>query len=102
MLRDVKGKHEAALEEDLAEEGTLVTKTGARAVDLGRPDVYYGGQSLKLSTKTAVFKRESLFIRGGQACRLEDPSPLSPPPGAGPADDKLVHLVVQSSSNPRK
>ena len=37
-----------------------------------------GGQSLKLSTKNAVFKRVSLLI-GGQACRLEDQTPL----GAG-------------------
>ena len=36
-----------------------------RAVDLGGPSVYQGDQCLKLSTKTAVFKRVSLLIGGG-------------------------------------
>ena len=36
-------------------------RAGGRAVDLGGPSVYQGGQSLKLSTETAVFKRVSLL-----------------------------------------
>ena len=44
-------------------------RAGARTVDLGDPSFYQGGQSLKLSTKAAVFKRENLLI-GGQACQL--------------------------------
>ena len=44
-----------------------MTRAGGRAVDLrGGPSVYQGrGQSLKLSTKAAVFKRVSLLIGGG-------------------------------------
>ena len=37
-------------------------RAGARAVDLGVPSVYQGGQNL--STKAAVLKRESLLIGG--------------------------------------
>ena len=42
------------------------SRAGARALDVGGPSVYQGGggQSLKLSTKAAVFKRKSLLIGG--------------------------------------
>ena len=43
---------------------TNPARAGAKAVDLGGPSVYQGGQSFKLSTKAAVFKRVSLFIGG--------------------------------------
>ena len=39
------------------------TRAGARAVDLGAQSVYQEGQSLKLSTKAAVFKRVGLLIK---------------------------------------
>ena len=40
-------------------------RAGARAVDSEGPSFYQGGgQSLKLSSKAAVFKRESLLIWG--------------------------------------
>ena len=41
-----------------------LARASATAVDLGGPSVYEGGQNLKLSTKAAVFKRESLLIGG--------------------------------------
>ena len=42
-------------------------RAGARVVDLGRPSVYQGGgQSLNLSTKAAVLKRESLLNGGAK------------------------------------
>ena len=53
----------------------LFVRAGARAVDLGGPSFNQGGeQSLKLSTKAAVFKREILLIgggEGGQTCQLK-------------------------------
>ena len=52
------------------------TRAGGKAVDLGGPSGYQGGQSFKLSTKAAVFKRVSLLIGG--------PSSPWPPLGAGP------------------
>ena len=43
-------------------------RAGARVVDLERPSVYQGvgGQSLNLSTKAAVLKRESLLNGGAK------------------------------------
>ena len=49
-----------------------MARAGRRAVDLGGPSVYQGGQSLKLITKAAVFKRVSLLI-GGQTCSGTSP-----------------------------
>ena len=50
----------------------ILRRAGPRAVDLGEPSVYQGGgQSLKFSTKTAVFKIVSLLIGG--------PGPPGPP-----------------------
>ena len=43
----------------------VLTRAGGRAVDLGGAKRLSGGQSLKLSTKAAVFKRVSLLIGGG-------------------------------------
>ena len=40
-----------------------------------------GGQSLKLSTKVAIFKKVSLLIGGGQTCGLR--GGLAPPLGTG-------------------
>ena len=40
------------------------TRAGGRAVDLGGQAFIRGGQSLKLSTNVAVFKRVSLLIGG--------------------------------------
>ena len=62
------------------------TRAGGRAVDLGGPSVYQGSQSLKLSTKAAVFKRVSLLIGRGKACRLGSQAPLFSPlvPVLGP------------------
>ena len=51
----------------------MVVRAGARTADLGGPSIYQGGQSLKLSTIAAVFKRVSLLIDGAR-----------PPLGAGP------------------
>ena len=42
----------------------MSVRAGARAVDLGGSNVCEGGESLNLSTKAAVFKRES-FLKGG-------------------------------------
>ena len=71
-------------------------RAGGRAVDLGGPSVYEGGQNWKLSTKAAVFERVSFLIGGGgQACRLGEPSPPAPSPlGAGPASTGMRKLVV--------
>ena len=44
-------------------------RAGARAVNLGGPNVYQGGPKFEIKHKVAVFKRESLW-NGGQACRL--------------------------------
>ena len=50
---------------DTSQYSTRQARAGARAIDLGGPSVYRGGggggggQSLKLSTKAAVFKRVS-------------------------------------------
>ena len=55
-----------------------LARASATAVDLAGPSVYEGGQNLKLSTKAAVFKRESLLI-GGQACRFGRPGYPGPP-----------------------
>ena len=62
---------------------TLRGRAGARAVSrLRGASVYQGGESLKLSTRSTVFKRVSLLIGGwGQACRLGVQASL----GAGPA-----------------
>ena len=63
---------------------TALDRAGARAIDLGRPSVYQGGQNLKLSARAAVIKRESFLIGGGasmsdggQACRMGGQAPLS-------------------------
>ena len=46
-------------------------KAGARAVDLEGPSVYQGGgQSLKLRTIAAVFKRVCLLIGGGASMSI--------------------------------
>ena len=52
------------------EDGLHSTRAGARAVDLGRPSVYRGGQSLKLSTIAPVFKRLSLLVKGGASMSI--------------------------------
>ena len=66
----------------------LRSRAGGRAVDLGGPSVYQGGggQSLKLSTKAAVFKRVSLLIGGVQEARPPCP-PL--PFGPGPEYEEM-------------
>ena len=56
-------------------QGNIAARTGGRAVDLGGPSVYQGGQNLKLSTKAAVFKKVSLLI-GGPSMSIEAPLPL--------------------------
>ena len=62
-----------------------VNRAGARAVDLGGPSVYQGGQSLKLITK-ASFQKSKLVDWGGPSMSIGGPgSPL----GAGP-DCELV------------
>ena len=68
-------------------------RAGARAVDLGGLSVYQGGQSLNLGTKAAVFKRESLLMRG-LSMSIGGPSPLAPL-GAG-----LVPTVPFSKDYP--
>ena len=55
-------------------------RAGARTVDLGRPSVHQGGQSLKLSTKAAVFKRVSLLIGEAKHVDWGNQAPL----GVGP------------------
>ena len=49
----------------------LQGRAGARAVNLRGPSVYKRGQSLKLSTKAAVFKRASFLIGGGGAKNVD-------------------------------
>ena len=64
----------------------MLLRAGARVVDLGGPNVYQGGRSLKLSTTAAVFKKVNLPIRGpsmsigGRQASL--PSTLGAGPGA--------------------
>ena len=57
-----------------------VHRAGVRSVDVGGANVYQGGQSLKLSTKAAVFKRISLLI-GGPSMSIGG---LAPPPWLRP------------------
>ena len=46
---------------------TRLPRAGGRAVDLGGPSVCQGGgQSLKISTKAAAFKKASLLIGGAK------------------------------------
>ena len=58
-------------------------RAGARAVDLGGQAFIRGGQSLKLSTKAAVFKKLSLLI-GGPSMSIGEVRPPWPLLGAGP------------------
>ena len=65
-------------------EGAVVAgRVGARAVDLGTPSVYQGGQSLKLSTKAAVLERVSLLIGGPSTSIGGARLPLGAGPGPG-------------------
>ena len=74
--------------------GLLYIRAGARAVDLGGPSVYQGGQSLNLSTKAVLFKRESLFIGGGKHVDWGGQAPL-PPLGAGPAVHSSCVVMIR-------
>ena len=75
------------------------TRAGARAVDLGGPNVCQGGQSLKLSTKATVFKRVRLLIGGRSMPSVKHgQAPLPPPPlGAGPGSNNT--FVTQPACN---
>ena len=69
----------------------LITKIQSRQpkVDLGGQAFMRGGQSLKLSTKTAVFKRVS-FLVGGPSMSIGGPDP----PGLlGSGSDKILVFV---------
>ena len=54
------------------------TRAGGKAVDLGWPSVYQEGQSLKVSTKAAVFKRVSLLIGGRASMSIRGACPPYP------------------------
>ena len=55
------------------------SRAGAGAVDLGGSSVYQRGQNLKLNTKAAVFKRESLLIEGAKQVDWGGQASLAPP-----------------------
>ena len=48
----------------------LSFRAGVRTVDLGAKRLLRGGQSLNLSSKAAVFKRESLLNGGGASMSI--------------------------------
>ena len=86
------------IQRNIAAVATLCPRAGARAVDLGEPSVYQGGQSLKLSTKTTVFKRVILLINGAKHVDWRGQAPWSPI-GAGPALSALTQRA--QATNPR-
>ena len=68
-------------------------RSGARAVYFGGPGDYQGGSKLEIKHKSRCLQKRKLVNWGGQACRLEGPSP--PDPHLAPALELPLKIVSQ-------